>query len=207
MGLFGIGPAVMRPTALVMNIAVASISLYKFSERADFAGDCSGLRCHRCSDGVHRRPDTTSDPMVRSLGRVRAVFSAIRLFIETLVFERGPHDQGHACCCCTGARRSDWLLSGLTGVGGGIFLSPLLVLTVGDGTRQCAATAAFVLVNSVSGLLGLLSRQPTIPEALRIGWPPSLSAASSVRAMDRAAWAITRCDKPLARYWSLRARR
>jgi len=33
--------------------------------------------------------------------------------------------------------------------------------------RQSAApTAAFVLINSVSGLLGLLSRQPTLPDAL-----------------------------------------
>ena len=36
MGLFGIAPAVMRPSALVMNIAVASISLYKFSRSSGF---------------------------------------------------------------------------------------------------------------------------------------------------------------------------
>ena len=59
------------------------------------------------------------------------------------------------------------LLSGLTGVGGGIFLSPLLVLTGWATVRQSAApTAAFVLINSISGLLGLLSRQPTLPDAL-----------------------------------------
>jgi hypothetical protein len=59
------------------------------------------------------------------------------------------------------------LLSGLTGVGGGIFLSPLLVLMGWSTVRDSAApTAAFILINSVSGLAGLLSRQPTLPDAL-----------------------------------------
>jgi uncharacterized protein len=59
------------------------------------------------------------------------------------------------------------LLSGLTGVGGGIFLSPLIVLMGWATVRDSAApTAAFILVNSAAGLLGLLTRQPALPEAL-----------------------------------------
>src|SRR4029077_4765308 len=46
-------------------------------------------------------------------------------------------------------------LSGLTGVGGGIFLSPLLLLTGWAGTKQTSAVAApFILVNSIAGLAG-----------------------------------------------------
>jgi hypothetical protein len=45
------------------------------------------------------------------------------------------------------------LLSGLTGVGGGIFLSPLLLMLGWAGTKQTSAVAApFILVNSVAGL-------------------------------------------------------
>ncbi len=59
------------------------------------------------------------------------------------------------------------LLSGLTGVGGGIFLSPLIVLMGWGTVRDSAApTAAFILVNSISGLIGLLTRQPALPDAL-----------------------------------------
>ncbi len=47
------------------------------------------------------------------------------------------------------------LLSGLTGVGGGIFLSPLLLILGWAGTKQTSAVAApFILVNSIAGLAG-----------------------------------------------------
>ena len=47
------------------------------------------------------------------------------------------------------------LLSGLTGVGGGIFLSPVLLLLRWTNMRSNAAmAAAFILVNSIAGLAG-----------------------------------------------------
>ena len=170
MGLFGIAPAVMRPTALVMNIAVASISLYKFSR-------ASGFRWRLFWPFA-----IAAVPMAFVGGRFQLpilwfgilvgcvlLFSAVRLFMETLVVDKeartikGPPPI--AVALLLGAAIG--LLSGLTGVGGGIFLSPLLVLAGWATVRDSAApTAAFVLVNSVSGLLGLLSRQPTLPEAL-----------------------------------------
>ena len=170
MGLFGVAAAVMRPTALVMNIAVASISLYKFSR-------VSGFRWRLFWPFA-----VTAVPMAFVGGRIQLpivwfgilvgcvlLFSAIRLFIEALVTAKqvrtikGPPPV--ALAVMLGAAIG--LLSGLTGVGGGIFLSPLLVLTGWATVRDSAApTAAFVLVNSASGLLGLLTRQPTLPEAL-----------------------------------------
>ncbi|ROS17625.1 sulfite exporter TauE/SafE family protein [Chryseobacterium sp. BIGb0232] len=50
-------------------------------------------------------------------------------------------------------------LSGLVGIGGGIFLSPLLNLMKWDTPRKIAATSSvFILVNSVSGIFGQLSK-------------------------------------------------
>lgn len=50
-------------------------------------------------------------------------------------------------------------LSGLVGIGGGIFLSPVLHLLKWDNAKTIAATcSAFILVNSISGILGQLSR-------------------------------------------------
>jgi uncharacterized membrane protein YfcA len=47
------------------------------------------------------------------------------------------------------------LLAGLTGVGGGIFLSPILLILGWAGTKQTSAVAApFILVNSIAGLAG-----------------------------------------------------
>lgn len=58
-------------------------------------------------------------------------------------------------------------VSGLTGVGGGIFLSPLLLLLRWANMRTTAAvSAAFILVNSLAGLAGLLSTGVKLPSGL-----------------------------------------
>ena len=59
------------------------------------------------------------------------------------------------------------LLAGLTGTGGGIFLTPLLVLAAWTGTRDAAGlSGAFILANSLSGLGGLLIGGLTLPSAI-----------------------------------------
>ena len=170
MALLGMPPAMMRPTALVMNLGVAAISLYKFARAGGF------------NWRLFLPFALTSVPMAFVGGRIQLpvawfgvlvgivlLFSAVRLFTETL--QRGSQARGVrgpppiAVALLVGAGIG--LLSGLTGVGGGIFLSPLVVLMGWGTVRDSAApTAAFILVNSASGLVGLLTRQPALPEAL-----------------------------------------
>lgn len=51
------------------------------------------------------------------------------------------------------------LLAGIVGIGGGIFLAPLLYLLRWDAPRRIAATCAvFILVNSIAGLAGQASK-------------------------------------------------
>jgi uncharacterized membrane protein YfcA len=59
------------------------------------------------------------------------------------------------------------LLAGLTGVGGGIFLSPLLLMLGWAGTKQTSAAAApFILVNSLAGLAaGFVAGTAVLPQA------------------------------------------
>jgi uncharacterized protein len=55
-------------------------------------------------------------------------------------------------------------VSGLTGIGGGIFLSPLLLVMGWAEPRQSASvSAAFILVNSVAGLFGETMRVHALP--------------------------------------------
>lgn len=57
-------------------------------------------------------------------------------------------------------------ISGLTGVGGGIFLSPLLLFMGWADFKQTAGTSsAFILLNSVAGLLGHVSSVESLPPA------------------------------------------
>lgn len=62
------------------------------------------------------------------------------------------------------------LLSGMVGIGGGICLSPLLNLVHWDTSKKIAATASlFILVNSVSGIIGQLQNPPTGVDMTRLG--------------------------------------
>jgi hypothetical protein len=170
MGLVGVAPIIMRPTALVMNIAVASISLYKFTRANGF-------------DWRLFLPfAVTSVPMAFIGGSIHLpvawfgalvgvvlLFSAVRLLTETMTSKvrarevTGPPPVPLALAI--GAAIG--LLSGLTGVGGGVFLSPLLVLAGWATVRGSAApAAAFILINSIAGLAGLLTRHPTLPDPL-----------------------------------------
>jgi hypothetical protein len=59
------------------------------------------------------------------------------------------------------------LLSGLTGIGGGVFLSPLLLFFKWGETKVISGVAAaFILVNSISGLIGILLKSPILPSTL-----------------------------------------
>ncbi|WP_276497159.1 sulfite exporter TauE/SafE family protein [Pontibacter litorisediminis] len=61
------------------------------------------------------------------------------------------------------------LLSGMVGIGGGIFLSPLLNLMKWDNAKRIAATASlFILVNSVAGIAGQLAQLPSSVNFTRI---------------------------------------
>src|SRR5207237_4374978 len=61
------------------------------------------------------------------------------------------------------------LMSGLTGTGGGIFLSPLLILMGWSDARTAAGvSAAFILVNTIAGLLGNLPSFQELPSAVPI---------------------------------------
>ena len=63
------------------------------------------------------------------------------------------------------------LISGIIGIGGGIFLSPILFLLKADKPKTIVTTASlFILINSVSGILGHLSKENVLNEAF-LYWP------------------------------------
>jgi uncharacterized membrane protein YfcA len=170
MGLAGVPAAIMRPTALVMNVAVSSISLYKFARAGGFSWRlflpfAAGAMPMAFVGGRIQLPVSWFGALVAAV----LLFSAVRLFLETVSKRNQPRAARPLppLWIAVGLGAGIGLLSGLTGVGGGIFLSPLLVLTGWATVRESAApTAAFILVNSISGLLGLLTRQPALPDAL-----------------------------------------
>ena len=86
-------------------------------------------------------------------------------------------------------------LSGLTGVGGGIFLSPLLLYMGWSETRATSAVAApFILVNSIAGLLGHLSSVAQLPPNI-----PVWGAAALVGGWIGASYGSRRAPTPVLR--------
>ena len=62
-------------------------------------------------------------------------------------------------------------ISGVVGIGGGIFLSPILLLVRVDNVKNITTAASlFILINSISGLAGQFTKPSTIDEVY-IYWP------------------------------------
>jgi len=163
MALFGVPAPVTKPAALVMNIAVAAIGTIRFGARGLvpwrlLAPLCMGSIPAAALGGYISLPMGIH----RTLLGVVLLFAAARLWMhdERLVAPRQP--PAAFARFFIGAALG--LVSGLTGVGGGIFLSPLLILTGWEETRRTAgASAAFILANSVAGLAGHLAAGRGIP--------------------------------------------
>jgi uncharacterized protein len=168
MALFGLAPAQMKPTALCLNILVASIATFRF-----YRAGCFSWRLFwpfavasiplAFVGGAITLPTTVYKQIVG----VTLLYAAFRLFSYTRAkAEAGATRRAPvAWAILLGALIG--FLSGLTGVGGGIFLSPLLLLMGWADTRRTAGvSAAFILVNSIAGLAGNFSSVQTLPRAL-----------------------------------------
>ena len=180
MALFDIAPAVMRPTALVLNVLVASLGTYRL-HRAGLVNWTALARLSAASIPLAFIGGTIHLPgdWYRILVGVVLLGAAVRLFID-------PREARPAKPAVT----PPWIpalitgggigiLSGLTGVGGGIFLSPFLVLFGWAGARQTSGiTAPFILVNSIAGLAGNIVSMRSLPAEL-----PYLAAAAAIGAL------------------------
>src|SRR5438270_12152796 len=162
MTLFGLAPMVIRPTALVLNILVASIGAFQFWRAGHFSWKLfwpfALLSIPAAYFGGYLQP---------SAGILRILIGAVLLFSAARLFFR-KHDPEQtnppSKPVAVGVGAGLGFLSGLTGTGGGIFLTPLLLFCKWAHIRQAAAISAlFILVNSIGGLVGYLTAVRTIP--------------------------------------------
>jgi uncharacterized membrane protein YfcA len=173
MALFSMTPLVMKPTALVLNIIVAMIGtvrFYKagfFSWRTFWPFAVASIPAAYVGGALN-----LPVPLYKSIVGVVLLYSAVRLF-----FSAGTADNQKTSLApiwialIIGAGIG--LLSGLTGVGGGIFLSPVLLLMGWAKTRETSGVSVtFILVNSIAGLLGNHSSITYLDSNL-IFWAPA----------------------------------
>jgi uncharacterized membrane protein YfcA len=173
MALFGTAPAVMKPTALTLNILVALIGTVKFYRAGFFSWRIwwpfaiASIPASFIGGWL-----ILPVPVYKGIVGIVLLYSAVRLFFSAKSADDHLTKQIPIwLALILGAALG--LLSGLTGVGGGIFLSPLLLLMYWAKTKEtCGVAAAFILVNSVAGLLGHVSSVAVVPRAI-VFWAPA----------------------------------
>lgn len=164
MVLLGMSLAEIRPTALVLNILVSTIATVEFSRAGHFRWHLFlpfilGSIPMAYLGGTMQLPAT---PFKILLG-ITLLFSAWRLVAqgrESREVRKLPVPWAVILGGIIG------LLSGLLGIGGGIFLTPLLLLMVWTIPKQAAAvSAAFILFNSIFALIGFgMTNDIVLPE-------------------------------------------
>ena len=162
MTLFGLAPGTIRPTALVLNILVAIIGSFQFWRAGFFSWKLfwpfALLSIPAAYVGGYLQP---------SAGVLRILIGAVLLFSAARLFFRKsdpPDENPPTKPAAIGVGAGLGFLSGLTGTGGGIFLTPLLLFCKWAMIRQAAAVSAlFILVNSTGGLVGYFSKTHSIP--------------------------------------------
>lgn len=164
MGLFSFAPEVMKPTALALNILVSAVATLKFYRAGLFKWELFWPFAIASIPAAYIGGATTLPARwYKVLVGVVLLYAALWMFRSSLrPISKEPHAPPRWAAIVSGLTIG--FLSGLTGVGGGIFLSPLLLYLGWSETRATSAVAApFILVNSISGLLGHFSSVAQLP--------------------------------------------
>ena len=167
MALFGMEPALMKPAALTMNIFVTVLVLSRLSKAGHF-----NWRLFL--------PFVVASMPMAFIGGAYTINSSaykvivgIALLLAVLRMTWKSHDD-YECHIpripvAMGVGGVLGFISGVTGVGGGIFLSPLLLFFHWTNMRGSAAIAAgFILLNSIAGLAGFATTSQAWPVGIPV---------------------------------------
>jgi uncharacterized membrane protein YfcA len=161
LSFFGLAPAAMASSALLLNLLVAGLAFISYLRAGHF---------------VFRLlwPFLLTSIPFAFLGGLLAIppkvyllllacvlgFAAFRLILVAPTAQEEGFIKLPRLAVALPIGAAIGLLSGVVGVGGGIFLSPLLILLHwADAKRTAAVSAAFIWINSLAGLYGHLTRQ------------------------------------------------
>src|SRR5690242_19645294 len=155
MALFSVAPETMKPTALALNLLVAGFGTWRYARRdltnwkLVLAFALAAMPAAFIGGGIHL-PAITYKPLV---GILLWAAAARLLWQPKTLAGRKTSPPSLWVSLPAGALLG--LLAGLTGTGGGIFLSPLIILNAWEEPRRTSGVvAAFIFLNSFAGLAG-----------------------------------------------------
>jgi len=164
MGLAGFAPVEMKPIALSLNIAVSAIALVAFLRAGHFRVKLFlPLAIASVPAAFIGGWLQIPNPVFKWILAAALLLGAYRLAFSNKSENTDIRPANLVALIALGL--SIGFLSGLIGIGGGIFLTPLLILFHWSNSKTAAAiSAAFIFVNSISGLAGFLTKGHEIPE-------------------------------------------
>jgi len=173
MTLCGLGVEVIRPTALTLNILVAAIGFIQWWRGGHFVWSLFwpfallSVPAAFLGGWLH----VPADQLEKLIGLV-LWFSAWRLLYRK---EDPPDIKRPRRPTAIASGAGIGFLSGLTGTGGGIFLTPLMLFCRWAKVKEVAAVSAlFILLNSSSGLAGYVQSGSELPD---FAWPLAVVVA------------------------------
>lgn len=185
MALLGVAPESMKPTALALNVIVSSIATFRFA----WAGAFSGALFWPFAitsvpfaflGGLAKIPSNFYQPLLGGVLIYACWHTVQRATYTDSDSEPLASPPPWSVALPVGADIG--LLFGITGVGGGTFLTPLLLINRWAGPRRITAAAApFIIVNSVAAVTGMVSGKTPWPTGAWL-WVASVDLGGAVGA-------------------------
>ena len=157
MAIFSVTPELMKPTALLLNLFVAAIAFYYYYKEGYFNKKLfisfAIASIPMSIIGGYIEVDTTIYKKILAVLLLFAILKMLNIFgKESAIIRDIKLWQGIVVGGIIG------FFSGLIGIGGGIILSPIILLFHWGKMKEAAAVSAlFIWVNSAGGLIGQLS--------------------------------------------------
>lgn len=164
LALYGFAPSWMKPTALLLNLFVAGIAFWQFYRNGYFKRDLFLLFAVASIPAAFVGGMIDLNPILykKVLG-VLLIFAVLRLAGAFGQPEDGQKDIHGPLALTIGLVIG--FFSGVIGIGGGIILSPIILLLGWATAKQTAAISAlFIWINSLAGLAG------SMVSGISFGW-------------------------------------
>ncbi len=159
MALFGLAPEAIRSYALVLNLVVSAIAFISYYRAGFFRIRQVGPFLLTSMPAAFLGAKIILNPLdYKIILGVMLIIAVMRM----LLLPNNENDKTHdpPFWLALGIGLILGLVSGIIGIGGGILLSPVLILAKYARIKEASAAAAlFIFLNSMSGLTGLFSKQ------------------------------------------------